>query len=191
MRRAAAALAFACAVAGCDARAADGGSGAVSANPGDDVAAPAPTRVGVAVPAGWAQLPEVAGAGLAGVDEAARARTVVRAWGEPSLGCFATVVEIAGSRNEHMARVAETFRATLAGQAQVDGWTFDEASGEMTATITRGVLHGSVRGRLVTDVTGAPHGAFLACFYNEREPARCQAACTSMLASLEPPKVSP
>ena len=185
-----AALALACAGAGCEARAADGGSAGVSANPGDDVTAPPPTRVGVTVPPGWAALPEVAGAGLAGVDEAMRARTVVRAWGEPSLGCFATVVEIAGSRNEHMARVAETFRATMASGAQVDGWTFADATGEVTATITRGVLHGSVRGRMATDVTGAPHGAFLACFYNEREPARCQAACADMLASLEPPKVS-
>lgn len=176
---------IACAVVACDARA-----------QGADVApAPAPPQstVPVTIPAGWAPLPGVAEAGLAAANKAARTRaTVVRSWGDASLGCFATVVEVTGARDEQAARVAESFRTTLAATAQIDSWTFtDGPAAEMTATVARNALRGSVRGWLVIDPTGVPHGAFAACFYNEREPARCQTACTALLASLESPKVSP
>jgi len=189
--RATATIALACAALGCEARAADGGVG-VSANPGGDLAAPPAVRVGVAIPLEWEPLPEVAAAGLAAVGEAARGRTVVRAWGTPSLGCYATVVELVAARGEHAPRVAETFRATLALGAQVDDWTYtDGAPAEARASIVRGAMRGAVRGRIATGTDGVPHGAFAACFYNERDPARCQAACAGLLASLEAPKVSP
>lgn len=183
------AAAIACAGLGCDARA-----------QGADVAPPPPPQapqqspVPVTVPTGWAPLPRVADAGLAAAAKAARTKaTVVRSWGEASLGCFATVVEVTGARDEPALRVADTFHTTLtAATVQVDGWTFtDGPTAELTATIARGAQRGAVRGRVVMDATGVPHGAFAACFYNEREPARCQAACTVLLASLESPKVSP
>jgi hypothetical protein len=180
---AAATAALACAVLGCEARAQD-----AEVLP----ATPAQSPVPVAVPTGWAPLPEVAEAGRAAATKAARTQaTVVRAWGEASLGCFATVVDVTGARDEPAAKVAETFRTALAADTQVDSWTFTEGPvAEMTASVVRGTQRGSVRGRIVIDPTGVPHGAFAACFYNEREPARCQTACTALLASLESPKVS-
>ncbi len=57
--------------------------------------------------------------------------------------------------------------------------------------VARMTIRERSRGRIVIDPTGVPHGTFAACFYNEREPARCQTACTALLASLESPKVSP
>ncbi|HUQ05048.1 MAG TPA: hypothetical protein VM261_21245 [Kofleriaceae bacterium] len=186
------ALAAAVLVVGCDARAQGSGSGSGSASaPAAPPAAQSPRPV--VIPAGWVPLPEVADAGLAAAKDAARGRvTVVRSWGEPSLGCFATVVEIAGTRAEHAARIAESFRATLATDAQIEGWTFtDGPAAETTATLTRGAMKGSVRGRFAIDAAGVPSAAFAACFYNERDPARCQAACTGLLASLESPKVQP
>jgi hypothetical protein len=183
------ALAVACALVGCDARAQSGGSAAPPA-PTPATASPVP----VTVPPGWVPLPAVGDAGLAAAADAARTRPIaVRTFGEPSLGCFVTIVEITGTRDEHAARVAETFRATLATTGQVDGWTYtDGPTAELSATVVRGGMRGAVRGRLATDATsGVPHGAFAACFYNERDPARCQAACTGLLASLESPRVSP
>jgi hypothetical protein len=174
------AAAVAGAVLGCEARAQDAGPG------------PDQTSVQVAIPAGWTPLPTVVEAGLAAAAEARGRPLGVRAWGEPSLGCFATIVRVTGTRAEHVARVAEQFRATLALDTQIEGWTFtDGPAAEASATIARGVLRGALRGRFATDAAGLPHGAFAACFYNERDPARCQAACTGLLASLEPPKVSP
>jgi hypothetical protein len=169
-------------VVGCDAR-------AQSAAPPPPAQSPRP----LAIPAGWVPLQHVADAGMVAAKNAARGRvTVVRAWGEPSLGCFATLVEIAGTRSEHAARIAETFRATLAVDTQVDGWTFtDGPAAEATATLRRGAMKGAVRGRFAIDAAGVPSAAFAACFHNERDPARCQAACTGLLASLESPKVQP
>jgi hypothetical protein len=192
VRRAAAALTLALALVGCDARAQSGGTG--SATPPSPAPLPTASPVPVDIPPGWVPLPAVGDAGLAAAADAARARPIaVRTFGEPSLGCFVTIVEITGTREEHTARVAETFRATLAATAQVDGWTFtDGPTAELSATVTRGTMRGAVRGRLATDATsGVPHGVFAACFYNEREPARCNTACTGLLASLESPRVSP
>jgi hypothetical protein len=176
------AAALTCALVGCDARAQSGVPG--SATP----------LVPVTIPPGWIPLPAMSDAGTAAAADAARTRPIaVRTFGEPSLGCFVTIVEITGTREEHAARVAETFRATLATTSQIDGWTFtDGPTAELSATVVRGAMRGAVRGRLATDATsGVPHGAFAACFYNERDPARCQTACTGLLASLESPRVSP
>jgi hypothetical protein len=179
-------------VLGCDARA------QTAEPPPPPTTTPTPTQpqrspVPVTVPAGWVTLPAVAQAGQIAAKVAARDRPlVVRSWGQPSLGCFATIVEITSTRAEHAARLAESFRATLASDGPVDGWTVtDGPTAEASATLTRGALTGAVRGRLATDAAGVPHAVFAACFYNEREPARCQAACTGLLASLERPKVSP
>jgi hypothetical protein len=180
------AAALTLALVGCDARAQSGHPGGAAPR----VASPVP----VTIPPGWVPLSTVSDAGATAAADAARARPIaVRSFGEPSLGCFVTVVEITAGRDEHMARIAESFRATLAATGEVAGWTYTEGRlAELSATVTRGTMHGAVRGRLATDATsGVPHGAFAACFYNERDPARCQTACTGLLASLESPRVSP
>lgn len=147
----------------------------------------------VAIPAGWGPIAAAGEAGLAAARAAnAERRVDVRTWGETGLGCFVTVVEAHGVRVEPLAKIAAALETTLGGLLTVEGWTFvDGPTAEVTARVTRGAMRGAVRGRLAADPTGLPHAAVAACFYNEREPVRCQAACTELLASLEAPRVTP
>ncbi len=185
-RRALAAALLCSGAAGCDARA----QGAP-----DPLAGQSP--VPVAVPVGWSPLPEVAAAGKTAAADAAGDRAIeVRSWGEPSLGCFVTVVEVTGTRDEHLAKMAESLRVTLDAALDLDGWTFTDGpvagkSAEVSATIAGNGLRGALRGKLVAEASRVPHAAVAACFYNDRDPARCQPACTALLASLETPRVVP
>ncbi len=196
MRRAL--LALGCAVGfGCDAPARAQGSGSAAlapapapvAAPGgaDDATAP------VTLPKAWLPLAAVAEAGLVAADHGNAAHpTVVRTWGDAGLGCFVTVVDITGTRAEQVAELAAELETTLRAAVDVEGWAFtDGAVAEVTATIVRGTMRGALRARLIAEPTGVPHAAVASCFYNDREPVRCQAACTTVLSSLEAPKVTP
>lgn len=177
-----AAAALACVAAACDARAQGGAGSAAASAPAANLPVP------VVIPSDWRPLEAPAEAARAA---AGRALTV-RSWGETGLGCFVTVVEVTGARAEPLAKVAAELQTTLAGLLSVEGWTFvDGAVGEVTATISQPPLRGALRGRLQASAAGVPHAAVAACFYNEREPVRCQTACTALLAGLEAPRVTP
>lgn len=180
-----AALALACAAA-CDARAQGAGSAAASA-PAANLPVP------VVIPSDWKPLgaPAEAGRAAAGAGAAGRDATV-RSWGETGLGCFVTVVEVGATRAEPLAKVAAELQLTLGTLLDVEGWAFvDGPIGEVTAELAQPPLRGALRGRLRANAAGVPHAAVAACFYNEREPVRCQTACTELLAGLEAPRVTP
>jgi hypothetical protein len=168
-------------LAGCDAR-------AQAADP-----VPLPVAVPVLLPADWRPIAVASDAGQAAALIGNKDRRVtVRTWGETGLGCFVTVVEVDGVRVEPIARVASELQITLGTMLSVEQWQFvDGPTAEVSADVARGAMRGRLRGKLIADPTGVPHAAVAACFYNEREPPRCQAACTELLATLEAPRVTP
>ncbi len=152
----------------------------------------APTYV--AIPDGWRSLPEVAAAGAAaaGVIAGGRAITHLETWGDPGLGCFVTIVEVASTRAVEVAEIADQLRAALTTTLAIDDWAATAGPNvEVSGTVARGRMRGRVRGRLIAAASGTVHATVAACFYNDREPARCQDACGRLLATLDAPKVTP
>lgn len=151
-------------------------------------------RHGIDVPADWKELPEVAAAAVA----AARGilEDVVthgHAWGEPSRGCYLAVVELHGKRRDSIASLKKELEATVGAGVEITGWTSSpdaEDSSEVEARFT-GTLSGQLRAHLVLDRQRIPHALAAACFYNDRQPAACENACTPLLAMLAPLEAPP
>ncbi len=140
-----------------------------------------PPLPALAIPAGWQPQPTL----VAAADQAssaaagARARSIA-AWGEPVLGCFATAVVVGLASGDEATTVLAELRTALAAGATVLAWTAD--AGVVTASFARAGWRGELRGQ----VTGRnpARATVVACFHNDRAPARCQSACGALLASL-------
>ena len=119
-------------------------------------------------PAGWSEMPDMAGA----IAAAAHVGTGdVHAWGEPARGCYAAwlgVAEAAGS---------DAVERDLRGVA---GLTVHDVAHPAPGEIALAFERAPYRGRLRA-ATGGTRLTALACFWNEREPAACAAACAKLL----------
>jgi hypothetical protein len=130
---------------------------------------------GLAAPAGWRTLPELAAA----VVDAAKADGVTvdggEAWGETSRGCYGVWLSLHGSR--------ATSEAVLAGLATeklaITDVVKPDGDGIVSATFAKPPFSGRLRARLADGKLTA-----LACFANAREPKSCEAACTTLLGGL-------
>ena len=137
---------------------------------------------GVQPPAGWRALPEVA---RAASDAAKDGATVdgAAAWGEPAMFCYATWLELSGGKAKPGALVDELLaRAAADGIATHDVVrpTADADRGVVSLGFERGNYHGRLRARLDGGAIAA-----LACFWNEREPAACSAACATLVEQVK------
>jgi hypothetical protein len=94
---------------------------------------------------------------------------VVAAWAEPARGCYAAMLDLAGTA------AGEQLVTELAEQGVVahDVVASDAA---VTFSFVRTPYHGRVR------ATFGDHDlAAKVCFWNEREPAGCAAACAGWM----------
>jgi hypothetical protein len=166
-----------------------------AAGAGCGQAGAAPEQVsGIAAPAGWEALPQVAAAAKAALG----ARATVdgaEAWGEPAMGCYAVWLALRadGSAEAVGKQVMAGFTALAAGGSESSG----SGSGAGEPLVVRdvaapegdeGVLalafeRGEHRGRLRARLGGGKLAA-LACFANQREPAACEPACTALLGAI-------
>lgn len=157
------------ALAACTASDAAPGSG-VPVPPGVTPPFAPPTGSPVTPPAGWMPLPQLASAAQAQIDGAK-----ADAWGEPAMGCYAATLTMPqkGTPAALLADVqkAVTVRDVVAPKtrAGVLSLAFDQApyTGRLRATLDG------------TTITA------LACFWNQREPAACEAACTALIGSMK------
>lgn len=140
---------------------------------------PAPTLPALAVPATWTEQPTVADAARTAMGAGGQRARAVAAWGDPVKGCFATAVAIELAAGEAPTRFGDELRAALAAGLTVDGWTVEP--GGLRARLSRQGWHGQIRARVTTRTGG--RATVVACFYNDRAPARCAAACDAVLAS--------
>jgi hypothetical protein len=131
---------------------------------------------GIAAPAGWKALPDIAKAAR----DAAKAGGVAvasEAWGEPSRGCYAVWLHLSGN--------GASVEQVLAGISTEKLDTKDivkpaDASGIVSMSFARPPYTGRVRARVESGTVTA-----LACFANQREPLSCETACTGLLGALE------
>jgi hypothetical protein len=122
-------------------------------------------------PAGWQPLAELATA----ASEAAKGDGVpveaAAAWGDTAMGCYALALTVRGDSSPAAIskELAAGFVATKIG---------DVAAGSDSVALTfergayRGKLHAQIRDSAIEAV---------ACFWNEREPDACAAACAGMM----------
>ncbi len=137
-----------------------------------------PDPVSITPPQGWQALP----AAVTAAKSAAAAPGIVvddvKAWGEPTAGCYALWFALHGNGGgaEAIAKelvdglVAEKF--TVGNSAVADG--FVELSLERTP----------YKGRLRAQV-GDGRVAGVACVANQRDPASCEAPCKTMLGAVK------
>lgn len=159
---------MALALAACTADAAPGSG--VPVPPG--VTPPFAPPVGAAVtpPAGWMPLPQLASAAKAQID-GARAE----AWGEPAMGCYAATLTFA-QRGAVAAMIDEAKKSVTVHDVVAP----TTVAGVLAFAFDKAPYQGRVRATLDGKTVSA-----LACFWNEREPAACEAACTALIGSLK------
>ena len=138
----------------------------------------APTNApsGITAPAGWSALPELAKS----VADATKAEGVtvdgVEAWGETARGCYAVWLSLAGSGANADAVIAGLAAEKLATSSVVK----PEATDGVTSLAFAKPPH---TGRLRVRTQGGKLAA-IACFANQREPASCDAPCTTLLGAI-------
>lgn len=165
--------------------------GSSDAAPGSGVAVPPgvtppfmPPKAAIATPpAGWIAIPSIAtaaidalGGGPTATNGASAARGAVTgdAWGEPAMGCYAVAVGFAAHDAKALladVKAAVTVRDVVEPPAQ---------GGVLAFAFDHGPWQGRVRAIIATGEVTA-----LACFWNDREPAACEAACVGVLGSLK------
>jgi hypothetical protein len=157
---------IAVALAACTADAAPGSG--VPVPPG--VTPPFAQPVGAAVtpPAGWMPLPQLASAAKAQID-GARAD----AWGEPAMGCYAATLTFA-QRGKVAAMIDDAKQSVTVHDVVAPA----TPTGVLALSFDKSPYRGRVRATLDGKTVSA-----LACFWNEREPAACEAACTALIGS--------
>ena len=143
---------------------------------------------GLSVPAGWIAIPEIAMA----VTTAAKGDGVsvegAEAWGEPARGCYGVWLVLAGegaSAEQVLAGIAQQPLTTsnIVKPEGADGLvtlSFETPAPAAAATAPAATTY---RGRLRARIA-AGKITMLACFANDREPATCEAACSSLLGGL-------
>ncbi|HTR51885.1 MAG TPA: hypothetical protein VMJ10_14315 [Kofleriaceae bacterium] len=120
----------------------------------------------VAGPPGWSAIETLARA----AGDAAKADGVAvdatGAWGDPARGCYALAIELRGGGDA---------QKLVDGIASAGIATRDVVY-EGTA-VTLGVARAPYDGRVRAEIASDGRVAARACFWNEREPAGCAAAC--------------
>jgi len=141
---------------------------------------------GLTPPAGWKPLPELATA----AGEAAKQANILvdgsEAWGEPARGCYAAWFALKATPAAP-AKIAEQLVASMT--ADVPGLATSEVvqpdakaeAGVMSLAFAKAPYTGRVRTQIAK--TGAL--TLLVCYWNEREPAACETACTGLLGALK------
>lgn len=143
---------------------------------------------GLTPPAGWRALPDVAGAAREAGLAAKATIDGVEAWGDTARGCYGVWLAMssdAGAPDVLADKLLSSLTSapTLAGITVTDIVKPPKAvdSGMLSLSFSRAPYSGKLRAQI--GKTGAY--AVLACLWNGREPAACEAACTVLLGGMK------
>jgi len=148
-------------------------------------------------PVGWKPLPAISHAVRAAATADGVTVDAVDAWGEPARGCYSVSLDLHGGSADAPALADQILGSLPVGPAPIAGSPAPVPSGESRAPepgalselrrpsgpegvlafrFTRPPFRGRVRAWL-------GHGRITAtaCFFNQREPLACDAACTGVL----------
>ena len=129
-------------------------------------------------PKGWAGGDELAKAAAKAAQADGVTVTGATAWADAARGCYALSLELSGGSAGADVAAKELLAGVASeGIAATDVVTPPAAGGTLTFALARAPYHGRVHAEL------ARGGAVVAraCFWNDREPAACEAACTEWL----------
>jgi hypothetical protein len=135
-----------------------------------------PAAAAPAIPDGWRALPAIAEA----VGAAAGEHEAAAAWGEPAMGCYAASIALhggGGALDAMTKQVLDGLAAEHVVTSDVSAPPSDADRGALALAFARGDYHGRARVELARD----GRVAALACFWNDREPVACAAACDKVL----------
>jgi hypothetical protein len=180
------------ALAACDATA----QPAAQPAPPPAVAAPSDIQpaLAAAMPTEWVPLPTIAAAATAATADVAGVTVGAVAWGDPAAGCYVLAADVRGAHRDRLRTVLDRMGWHLDAQAVMHAWQVpatDVDPAELTGRLTVGSLTGAVRGLVSFDARALPRAGLAACFYNDREPKACEAACAQLLPQLQIPPVTP
>jgi hypothetical protein len=135
----------------------------------------------LAPPKGW-----VADAALAKTAATAAAGDKIKvlgteAWSEPSRGCYAMWIDLAGSAAPIDAAADQLIAAMTTEHATIHDVVKPAADGVVAFAFERAPYHGKLRAVI------APTGEIraLACTWNQREPKACEAGCAVLLGAMK------
>ena len=146
-------------------------------------AAPASSSSGLVAPKGWRAAPAIAKAAADAAHSDAVTVAGSEAWAQPAMGCYAVWLSLAGAASSIDAQAGELVTAIdKAGVTSRD--VVKPPAGERGA-LSLGFDKPPYRGKLVAMLTSTGAITALACAWNQREPAACEAACAPLLGSLK------
>jgi hypothetical protein len=143
---------------------------------------------GITPPLGWRALPDLAAA----VTKAAATERITvagsEAWGETAMGCYGAWLALRGGAGDPDV-MAQQVLDGLAAEPELAGITVRDvvkpAAGADHGTLALAFTRAHQRGRLRAQLDRTGRITALACFWNEREPAACESACTGLLGKLQ------
>lgn len=155
----------------------DAAPGAGGTPPGVNPPFAAPRAQLATPPAGWVPMPQLA---TAATGVLAKANATADAWGEPAMGCYAAIVTFAAKGKA--GALAKALRKQVEAAVKVSDVVEPAANAEtgvLALTFEKAPYRGRARVAIDAGVTA------LACFWNDREPVACEAACTALIGSMK------
>lgn len=142
---------------------------------------------GLTPPPGWSSLPSLATAARDAAKGGMLTVENAEAWGETSRGCYAAWLALAGGTHSRSA-LADDIVQGIEKEPALAGITVSELAKPADLepdNLSLAFARKPYRGRLKAQLSKDGRVALLACFWNEREPATCEASCTALLGSMK------
>jgi hypothetical protein len=166
-----------CAIVGAIAAIATVGCRASEADPGS----------GLRPPAGWQALPPLAAAAR----DAAKADGVTvegsEGWADQARGCYAAWISWRGPAGAPE-KLADALVGAVSSEMSLEGIAVRDIAkptpGANVGVVALGFERDPYRGTVRAQLTREGHVTALACFWNQREPAACEADCDKLAGSM-------
>ena len=147
---------------------------------GQATAEPAATHSGLTPPSGWQALPQLAESISTAARDAKIAIDGSEAWGETSMGCYATWLALSGGGAAPDVLADQVLASLSTAKLAVSDVVKPQAAGTLSLRFERAPY----RGRLRADLAKGRITA-VACFANSREPVACESACTTWIGAMK------
>jgi hypothetical protein len=143
---------------------------------------------GLTPPAGWRALPELAAAAAQAAKEAGVTIDVGEAWADQARGCYAAWLSWQGAKGAPD-RLADALVLAVSSEKSLEGIALREVvkptPGGNVGVVSLGFERGEYRGTVRAQLTREGLVAALACFWNQREPAACEADCRKLVGGMK------
>ena len=142
---------------------------------------------GLTPPPGWQALPSLASAATDAAKHSGITVDAAEAWGDTARGCYAGWIAFRGSGGA-IDVMADQLVRSLSAEPALGGIAIRDVqkpqAGAKTGALVLAFDVARYRGRLRANLASDGKIAALACFWNQREPAACEQACSALVGSM-------